>query len=275
MVKKIWIVPLLAAALGLSAEERPEFRVCADPANPPLSTRSGEGFENKIAELFAKKLGWELRYTWFPQRMGFIRNTLKARDEETGQYRCDVVMGVPAGYDMVATTKPYYRSTYVLLIDRKVLGEIDTPEALEKLPYPQRARLKIAVFPPTPGVDWVARHGLMEFAEPYQPMTGDPNENTAMRLEKLFREDGVNAAVVWGPLAAYLVRKAPDRFRMIPLSSEPGIRLDFAMAMGVRHGDKERLALLNRLLEENREEILAILRDYRIPLVDRDGRPLE
>jgi len=272
-VRMLW--PLLTVALGVSAADPGRFRVCADPVNPPLSTREGTGLENRIAELFAQELGLELTYTWFPQRMGFIRNTLKAKDEETGEYRCDVVMGVPAGYDMVATTKPYYRSTYVLLIKRgEGFDQIEAPEDLERLDYPAKSRLKIAVFPPTPGVDWVARRGLMEYAEPYQPMTGDPNENTAMRLERIFTRDGVNMAVVWGPLAAYLVKKNPHRYRMIPLKSEPGLRLDFAMAMGVRHGDEELKALLNRLIDEKREEILAILQEYRVPLVDRNGEPI-
>lgn len=275
MKKKLLSLFLLASLGSAAAEERLQFRVCADPVNPPLSTRSGEGFENKIAELFAEALGWELRYTWFPQRMGFIRNTLKARDEETGEYKCDVVIGVPTGYDMVATTKPYYRSTYVLLIKQgEGFDHIKNPEDLEALSHPQKARLKIAVFPPTPSIDWVTRRGLMEYAEPYQPMTGDPNENTAMRLERIFKEDGVNMAVVWGPQAAHLVKKYPGQYRMIPLKSEPGIRFNFAMSMGVRHGDQERKALLNRLIDEKREEILAILKEYKIPLVDKEGNPL-
>ncbi|HXJ52605.1 MAG TPA: quinoprotein dehydrogenase-associated putative ABC transporter substrate-binding protein, partial [Burkholderiales bacterium] len=90
------------------------LRVCEDPNNLPFSNRAGEGFENKIVELLAAELGWKLEYTWFPQRMGFIRNTLRNRDPDTDRFKCDLVPGVPVGFELAATTKPYYRSTYAL-----------------------------------------------------------------------------------------------------------------------------------------------------------------
>jgi len=90
------------------------LRVCEDPNNLPFSNRAGEGFENKIAELFAAELGWKLEYTWFPQRMGFIRNTLRGREPDSERFKCDLVPGVPVGFELAATTKPYYRSTYAL-----------------------------------------------------------------------------------------------------------------------------------------------------------------
>ena len=86
--------------------------MCADPENLPFSNQKLEGFENKIAELFAKEFGAPLTYVWWGQRRGFIRNTMNATLEAA---RCDVVIGVPAGYDLVQTTKPYYRSTYVFV----------------------------------------------------------------------------------------------------------------------------------------------------------------
>src|SRR6267378_5084166 len=90
------------------------LRVCEDPNNLPFSNRAGEGFENKLAELLARELGWTLEYTWFPQRMGFIRNTLRGREPNSGRFKCDLVLGVPVGFELAATTKPYYRSTYAL-----------------------------------------------------------------------------------------------------------------------------------------------------------------
>ena len=95
------------------------FKVCADPNNPPYSDKRAEGFENKIAELLAKQLGKKVEYFWFPQRMGFIRNTLKAQLADSGEFRCDVIIGYPTGADMAATTKPYYRSTYTLVYVKK------------------------------------------------------------------------------------------------------------------------------------------------------------
>jgi mxaJ protein len=98
---------VLLSAAGVAAQEG-ELRVCADPDNLPFSNERLEGFENKIAELIAKELDAALRYTWAPQRRGFIRQTLKAGN-------CDLVMGVPSGYELVLSTKPYYRSTYVFV----------------------------------------------------------------------------------------------------------------------------------------------------------------
>src|SRR5580698_1587154 len=82
------------------------FRACADPRDLPYSNEAGEGFENKIADLFAKKLGKGLAYTFYPDATGFIRNTLNAR-------RCDVVLGIAQEDDIVQPTNPYYRTAYV------------------------------------------------------------------------------------------------------------------------------------------------------------------
>src|SRR5689334_1483959 len=90
------------------------LRVCQDPNNLPLSNRAEAGFENKIAALFAQQLGWKLEHTWFPQRIGFIRNTLRAKEENSDHYKCDLVTGVAKGFDLAATTRPYYRSSYAM-----------------------------------------------------------------------------------------------------------------------------------------------------------------
>ena len=73
------------------------LRVCADPNSLPQSNDHGEGYENKIAEALAHDLGKKVEYTYFPQRMGFVRNTLRARDDQTQQFKCDVIIGVPKG----------------------------------------------------------------------------------------------------------------------------------------------------------------------------------
>lgn len=251
------------------------FRVCADPVNPPLSTKQEEGFENQIARLFAEALGKPVEYTWYPQRIGFLRNTLQAKDPETDRYKCDVVMGLPAGFELAATTKPYYRSTYVLVIAKgKGFDDIQSAEQLFELPAERKAKLKIAMFDRTPGVTWLLRHGLIEQGRTYQAMTGDPKVNTAMTLEKEFAAGNVNMAVVWGPIGAYLSLKHPKHYRMLPLKSEPGIRFDYAIAMGVRREDKALKAQLDELIEQKREAIIALLKRYQVPLVDQEGNLL-
>jgi mxaJ protein len=112
---------MLALPLLLSVPQRRELRVCADPNNLPFSNRAGAGYENKIAELVARDLGVTLRYTWWPQRRGFLRNTLNAH------HRCDVVIGYPATDPMVLPTRPYYRSTYVFFYERSRDLQIQLP----------------------------------------------------------------------------------------------------------------------------------------------------
>jgi len=121
---------LVSGKLSGQALERPQsslelidpkaLRVCADPHNMPFSTEKGEGFENKVAELLAGKLGRDLSYTWYPQAPGFVRNTLAA-------HRCDVIMGAPQGDDMVQVTNPYYRTAYALVFKQgQGLDGVDT-----------------------------------------------------------------------------------------------------------------------------------------------------
>jgi len=111
------------------------LRVCADPHSMPQSNDHGEGYENKIAEALARDLGKKVEYTYFPQRMGFVRNTLRARDDQTQQFKCDLIIGVPKGYDITATTKPYMHSIYALVLTpRPDLKDLKSAEDLLKLP---------------------------------------------------------------------------------------------------------------------------------------------
>jgi len=267
---------LTVLLLGLGMVQAKEaFRVCADPANPPLSTRNQDGFENRIARMFAEELGQSVEYTWFPQRIGFLRNTLKKKNPENGGYLCDVVMGVPAGYELAATTRPYYRSTYVLVVAKgRGFDDIHQPEQLFALPEERKTQLKIAMFDRTPGVTWLLRHGLLRQGRTYQAMTGDPTVNTAVRLEKEFMAGNINMAVVWGPIGAYLAWKHPQDYELIPLKSEKGIRFNYAIAMAVRRGDKVRQRQLQELIDRKHDAILALLKEYRVPLVDEEGNPL-
>ena len=276
-------LPLLFTTLcvaclpNLSAANSEEtFKVCADPNNPPLSDAKGQGYENKIAAMFAWELGQKVEYTWFPQRLGFIRNTLKAKLPDSEDYKCDVVMGVPTGFELAATTKPYYRSTYALVY-RKGLGldDIKVPEDLDKLPADQRKKLRIAMFDRQPGTTWLLNHQLVDQGVPYQTMTGDAGVNTAQILDKDFRDGKIDMVIAWGPIAGYLMaNNTPGTLGMIPMKSEAGLKFDFPMSMGVRFPDKKRKAQLEELIDRNAEKIQAMLRQYQVPLLDEKGNPL-
>ena len=270
----IKIVDGLSLAVIISptfAEEK--FKVCADPLNPPYSTKKGEGFENKIAELFAKEVDQKVEYTWFAQRIGFIRNTLTAsvndRDVDSDQYKCDIVMGVPAGYDMTLTTLPYYTSTYVLLIARgRGWDDIKDATQLTELPLERQEALRIAMFDRGPGTTWMQQNGLLDQGVSYQSMSGDSENNVAMQIDKDFKAKKIDMVILWGPMAAYVMSQSPkNSYSMVLMKSTPTIKFDFAMAMGVRKGDKEKKAMLDKLIVNKANEIAEIIKRYNIPLV--------
>lgn len=268
--------PLLIGALlalhSFPALAENKFKVCADPLNPPYSTKKQDGFENKIAELFAKELGQAVEYTWFPQRIGFIRNTLTAPVNESAvdseEYKCDVVMGVPAGYDMVLTTTPYYQSTYVLLI-AKGRGYDDINDALQlaNLPLQKQESLKIAMFDRGPGTIWMQKNGLLDVGIPYQSMSGDHENNVSMQIAKDLKAKKIDMAILWGPIAGYVISQSPkNSYSVIPMKSTPGLSFEFAMAMGVRNNDKARKETLDKLIAAKKDEIQKIIASYNIPL---------
>lgn len=262
---------LLLSAFSASAQEK--FKVCADPLNPPYSTKNKDGFENKIAELFAKELGQTLEYTWFPQRIGFIRNTLTAplkdSDVDSNEFKCDVIMGVPAGYDLTLTTEPYYQSTYVLLIAKgRGWDDITSATQLVDLPLQRQEALKMAMFDRGPGTTWMQKNGLLDVGIPYQSMTGDDENNVAMQIEKDLKAKKIDMVILWGPMAGYVAAQSPkNSYAMIPMRSTPDMKFEFAMAMGVRNGDKARKEALNKLIAANAEKIQAIMTSYHIPLL--------
>ncbi len=264
---------LCLAAVILPTIAAEKFKVCADPLNPPYSTKDEQGFENKIAELFAKELGQKVEYTWFAQRIGFIRNTLTADVDEWNagkdEFKCDIVMGVPAGYDLTATTAPYYKSTYVLLIAKgRGWDDIKDPAQLAGLPLQRQDALKIAMFDRGPGAAWLQQNGLLEQGTSYQSMSGDSENNVAMQIDKDFKAKKIDMVILWGPMAAYVMAQGQkNTYTMIPMKSTPGIKFDFAMAMGVRKGDKEKKQLLDKLIVSQADKIKAIIESYNIPLL--------
>jgi quinoprotein dehydrogenase-associated probable ABC transporter substrate-binding protein len=262
------------------AADQPDsvLRVCADPDNLPLSNQRGEGYENKIAEALASDLGRRIEYTFFPQRMGFVRNTLRQRDEATQQFKCDVIIGVPKGYELTATTRPYMRSTYALLFaDPARQGSVRTADDLLRLPPEKLKALRFGVFSRSPGSDWLLRHGLIEQAVAYAPQSGDVHENPANIIERDLNEGKIDVAILWGPMAAYLVQRhaaSPQHaeWRAVPFLPDPQIRFDYEIAMGVRFGEKQWQGVLDNWIDTHQARIDEILTSYRVPLLDASGK---
>lgn len=259
-----------------SAWEGDALKVCADPNNPPYSDQKKQGFENKIADLLAKELDKKVEYTWFPQRIGFIRNTLKAQLPDSDQFKCDLIIGYPTGAEMAATTKPYYRSTYAIVyVKKRGFDDIKSQDDLAKLPEQRRAKLKLAMFDSSPATDWLLKHKLVDYALPYQTMTGDASVNTAQTLEKDMKDGKLDMAIVWGPIAGWLqYHDKIGAVEVIPMHSEEGMKFEFPISMAVRMGDKGRKEELNHLIESKGDEIAKILRAYHVPMIDEQGKPL-
>lgn len=252
------------------------LRVCADPNNLPLSHRNGQGFENKIAELLAQALGRQLEYEWFPQRMGFIRNTLRARNDDGDGYKCDLVIGLPVGFELAATTQPYYRSTWTLVYLRgHGLDTVQRPEDLLALPAARLHALRLGAFGQTPPVDWLLRHRLLDQLVPYRRQSGDPEQYPGEIVEKDLLAGRVDVAFVWGPIAGYFASRDPEhRLVVVPFLPDPEIKFDYAIAMGVRFGERAWKARIEQLIELQRPGIERILASYGVPRLDATGQLL-
>jgi quinoprotein dehydrogenase-associated probable ABC transporter substrate-binding protein len=238
------------------------LRVTSDPNNLPFSNDKREGFENKIAELIAKELNADLQYSWRAQRRGFFRETLK-------EDRADLVLGVPAHFEMALPTSPYYRSSYVFVYrkDRNLnLHSLDD-RALHKL--------KIGVQmigndeTNTPPAHALAHRGIVDNVVGYT-LYGDYREpNPPARIVDAVVKGDIDVAVVWGPLAGYFAKQSPVPLEVVPVSpaSDPNLPFTFSIAMGVRKTDKELHDQIGAILQRKREAIDAILDDYGVPRV--------
>ena len=239
------------------------LRVCADPRNLPFSNEKGEGFENKLAELFAEKLQKKLEYMFFPQATGFVRMTL-------GAHRCDVIMGFPQGDELVQGTNPYYRTAYAL-VARPGSG-------LEDVAWLGDERLKgkrLGIVAGTPPATNMAANGLMTNARPYPLMIDTRIDSSAVAMIKDLLAGEIDAGVLWGPMAGYYATQVNPPLHVTPLVKETsGPRLAYRIGMGVRPADQNWKRQLNRLIQENQPAINKILLEFGVPLLDENDRPI-
>jgi len=248
-----------AAATG-EVVDRSKLRVCADPGNLPYSDDQGGGFENKIAELLAQDLGVPLEYTWFPQTIGFVRQTLAAR-------RCDLIIGVATTNELMQNTNPYYRSTYV------IVHRPDLDVGSGQLDDPVFKTLRLGMQPRTPVATLVARNGLLTQAKSYKLIVDTRLEKPVRDMVQDVVDGQIDAALAWGPLAGYWARELDSSLVVTPLAPDPGHeRLDYRISMGLRYNEPDWKHLLNGLLEKHHDEIQKILQAYGVPLLDEQGK---
>lgn len=239
------------------------FRVCADPAAYPMSNEAGEGYENRIAELFAEKLGRPLEYTWYPMSTGFVRNTLRAN-------RCDVIIGYAQGDELVQNTNHYFTSAYVIVTAAQ--GPL---AGVTELSDPALKEARIGVVAGTPPADHMARNGLLGAARPYQLYSDRRYMDPVGDMLRDLDAGEIDAALLWGPLAGPLVKDSYPQMQLTPLLRETlPPRLFFRITMGVRLGEKVWQRQLNSLIRRHQDEIDAILREAGVPLVTDMGDAL-
>jgi mxaJ protein len=259
------IAALALLLLPATASAR-ELRVCADPNNLPFSNAAGQGFENRIAQIIADDLGAKLTYTWWAQRRGFVRNTLKAG-------LCDLVPGTPANLEMLRTTTPYYRSSYVFLTRQ------DGPD-VTSFNDPRLRGLRIGVQligddgANSPPVRALGRRGIVGHLIGY-PVYGDyAAPNPPARIVEAVANGEIDLAVVWGPLAGYFAQKQKVPLRITPVTPRidgPQLPLMYDISMGVRREDDALRSDVNSALARHKSEIDAILAQYGVPRLDMAG----
>jgi mxaJ protein len=261
---------LIAALLGAAACHRAPartVRVCADPNNLPYSTRQTDGFENRLASLFADDRGAHLEYTWSAQRRGFLRTTLNAG-------RCDIVMGLPTDTGAVLTTRPYYRSSYVFVSRREAKLDITS------LDDPRLRRLRVGVqmigddATNSPPAHALSRRGIVSNVVGYSVFGDYANPSPLLPIVAAVDRGEVDIAVVWGPVAGFFARTAatPLALRQIePADSSSTLPLSFDISMAVRRGDDALRAELDDFIRRRRADIDGVLAGYGIPIAKDKG----
>lgn len=258
------VVPMSALLLLNGTAPRSALRVCADPNNLPFSNSSREGFENKIADLVGKELHRPVEYVWWAQRRGFVRNTLTAGS-------CDLVVGTASGVEMLATTRPYYKSTYVFVSRR------DRALGVRSLNDPRLRQLRVGVqligddFANTPPAHALANRGLTHNVVGYTVYGDYRQPNPASKVVDAVANGDVDIAVVWGPLAGYFAKRSTVPLEIVPVQPRvdlPYLPFVFDIAMGVRRGDSTFRASIDDVIERRHASIDSILADYGVPRVD-------
>jgi quinoprotein dehydrogenase-associated probable ABC transporter substrate-binding protein len=241
-------------------------RVCADGYNLPYSNKEGEGFDNKIAELLGKELGLPVEYYYFPQRIGFSRNTIKKVDPETGLFYCDVAMSIPEHTDFLKPTKPYWSSIEAMVYRKGEGYELHQMKDIVTAKKDGKP-LRIGIFDRGVTTKALLDLGLADQIQYFQMMPGDARVNAGRIISDELAKGNIDVALLWGPIAGYYASESDVPMVVQPLN-ELGEAYVFSFSMGTRYQDKKWNALLNQFLTENKDEIDAIMAQYHLPSLD-------
>lgn len=266
----LWVALLVGVSSCAESRAAPTrvLRVCSDPNNLPFSNERGEGFENRLAELIAEEMGAELQYTWWAQRRGFIRNTLRAGD-------CDLVVGIPTSVELVLPTRPYYRSTYVF-VHRK-----DSGFEIRSFDDPLLKELRVGVhligddYANAPPAHALSKRGIVDNVTGFNIYGDYSHESPPARLLSAVANQEIDVAVAWGPLAGFFANRLDVELELVPVSPQidlPFLPMVYDISMGVRREDVQFRDEIDRILELHRSTVEQILDDYGVPRTDSPGR---
>lgn len=250
---------VLAAGSNRQALTTAHLRVCADPNNLPFSNDVEEGFENRVIDLLAEELGKEVRYTWFPQSVGFVRNTLRLR-------QCDLISGITTTSEKVQNTNPYYHSSYAIIQRASLQPPIETM-ADERL-----QSLRLGVVAGTPPADILAVNGLLSNLKPYH-LVADTRRSAPARDAVMDVASGeTDVAFIWGPIAGYFSQQTDVPLVVTPLLQEDSrVRMNYRVSMAVRFNETDWKRTVNAALASIQPQINDILHDYGVPLLNERG----
>jgi mxaJ protein len=263
-MRKVLILAAAAVLLG-SCNLIPERRLtaCADPNNLPFSNRAGEGFENKLAEMIASDLHAKLDYVWWAQRRGYVRNTL-------GEAKCDFWPGIGSNVEMVATSRPYYRSSYMFVTragDRLAGLTLDDPR-LKKL------RIGVQMVGDdasnSPPAHALANRGILGNVRGYMLYGDYRKPNPPAEIIEAVERGDVDVAFVWGPLAGYFAARSPVPLRIEPVTpwfADMQWPMQFDISVGVQKDNQKLLNEIDQVLGRRSGDIRKLLARYHVPVV--------
>jgi quinoprotein dehydrogenase-associated probable ABC transporter substrate-binding protein len=257
---------LLAAGASTLEAQRPApmqagiLRVCADPDNLPFSDSTGAGLENKLAELMARTWDSKLEYIWWAAPRGMMRML--------NGYYCDLTLQMPVLSDMAGVTRPYYRTSYVI-VQRK-----DAPHRVAGLDDPALKTMKIGVHlyaadgENSPPAMALSSHGvvgnLVGFSTTYIGGLSKPED-----IVRAVQDGKVDIAIVWGPIAGYYAKQIGADLDLIPVENDSvsGIPFAYSMGMATRRRERQFRDSLQKFIDAKAPEIRSLLQQYGIPLL--------
>jgi mxaJ protein len=180
------------------------------------------------------------------------------------------VVGTASGVEMLATTRPYYKSSYVFVYRR------DRDIHVRSFDDPQLRKLRIGVqligddFANTPPAHALANRGMVGNLVGFTVYGDYRTANPSATIIEAVERGTVDLAVVWGPLAGYFAKQSRVPLTIVPVSPQldlPYLPFVFDIAMGVRRRDTTFRRQLDDIIERRKPTIDSILTAYGVPLV--------